>query len=154
MDLYNQLLDKTIILRINQHFYEQVYAHPWLSLYFQAVTKEFITQQQTDFIVGAIGGPKLFCGRLPSNAHPHMFITDELFDLRKAMLQRSFQELKAPYELEEAWLRIDEAFRRVIVKNSIEDCKGRWPTDEILDFKDPGQELATPPTNSTSWRDQ
>ncbi|MCB0333552.1 MAG: group 1 truncated hemoglobin [Bdellovibrionales bacterium] len=136
MDIYDKLSDKTVILEINEHFYDQVYEHPWLSKYFQSVSKEHIVQQQTDFMVGALGGPNMFCGRNPTHAHPQMFITDELFDLRKSLLKKSFKALKISEPLEQAWLRIDEAFRGSIVKSSREECKGRWKSDPIIDFVD------------------
>lgn len=137
MKIYETLQDREIIKKVNEIFYEKVYEHPWLSLFFQATPKEFITQQQTDFIVGCIGGPKKFSGRLPYNAHPHMYITDELFDLRKNLLTESLKEANAPEVLITSWLRIDESFRSVIVKSSVSECEGRWTTDEILSYPNP-----------------
>ncbi|MBT5093685.1 MAG: group 1 truncated hemoglobin, partial [Halobacteriovoraceae bacterium] len=78
MSLYDDLTDKGIILKVADLFYDKVYEDPWLSLYFKEIDQEFITAQQVDFIVGAMGGPQKYSGRLPSNAHPHMFITEEL----------------------------------------------------------------------------
>ena len=137
MNVYNELENKELIRKINECFYEKVYAHPWLSLYFQTVPQEHITTQQTDFITSALGGPNMFCGRNPSVAHPHMMITDELFDLRKSLLSEAFEELNAPTVLVEAWFRIETAFRRTIVKKSKDECKGRWVTDPIIDFSVP-----------------
>ena len=137
MDLYNELTDKNIIRKINDRFYEKVYEHPWLSQFFAAVEQDFISAQQSDFIVGAIGGPKLFSGRLPSNAHPHMLITDELFDLREQLLIEAMNEIGAPEKLQAAWLRIDESFRRVIVKKSLSECKPRCGQEALLDFPKP-----------------
>ncbi len=58
MGIYDILRDKSVIRNVNQAFYNKVYDHEWLSLFFQAVTKEHIINQQTDFITTAIGGPK------------------------------------------------------------------------------------------------
>ncbi|MCB0390394.1 MAG: group 1 truncated hemoglobin [Bdellovibrionales bacterium] len=137
MDLYQRLPDKNIIKIVNDLFYDKVYEHPWLSLFFEGIEKEFISDQQTAFIIGAIGGPDHYQGRLPSNAHPHMMITNELFDLRKSLLIMALEEAQAPLELKETWLKIDEAFRRTIVKNSINECEKRYNTDKILDFQKP-----------------
>jgi len=137
MDLYNELKDKNIIRKINDRFYEKVYKHPWLSQFFAAVEQDFISAQQSDFIVGAIGGPKLFSGRFPSNAHPHMLITDELFDLREQLLIEAMDEIGAPEKLQIAWLRIDESFRRVIVKKSLSECKPRYGQEALLAFPKP-----------------
>lgn len=142
MKLYDQLTDKSVVLRVNKAFYKKVYEHPWLSQYFQAVTEEFITQQQTDFIVAAIGGPNKYSGRLPSNAHPHMFITDELYDLRSSLLHEAMDEEKAPIELREKWSVIDESFRHVIVKKSLSHCVQKYKTEPILAFKNPTKKAA------------
>lgn len=137
MSVYDILKDKTIIRTVNQTFYDKVYDHELLSMFFEAVTKEHIINQQPDFITAATGGPKDFSGRLPFNAHPHMFITDEIFDLRSSLLAEALEETGAPTVLKEAWQRIDNSFRHVIVKQSIEQCSKRWITDEILAFEIP-----------------
>ena len=62
-----------------------------------------------------------------------MVIDDELFELRNQLLKEAMQEVGIEPELQEIWLRIDEAFRKVIVKSSSE-AKKRFFTDEILDF--------------------
>lgn len=66
-----------------------------------------------------------------------MFITDEVFDLRSSLLTEALDEAGAPVELKEAWLRIDNSFRHVIVKQSIDQCSKRYAFDEILSFKAP-----------------
>jgi len=137
VDVFDRLTRKEIIFDVSELFYEKVYEHPWLSQYFKDVDQTFITQQQADFMVGALGGPRAFSGRLPSNAHPHMMITDELFDLREALLKDSLDELKAPEYLKEAWIRIDEAFRHVIVKKTKSECQPRYGNEPILDFESP-----------------
>lgn len=137
MGIYDILKDKSIFRTVNQAFYDKVYDHERLSKFFRGVTKEHIINQQTDFIIAATGGPKNYSGRLPYNAHPHMFITDEIFDLRSSFLAEALEETAAPPVLKEAWLRIDSSFRHVIVKQSIEQCSKRWVTDEILAFEVP-----------------
>ena len=61
--MYHTLRDKSIIRKVNQAFYDKVYDHEWLSRFFQAVTKEHIINQQTEFITAAIGGPNNYSGR-------------------------------------------------------------------------------------------
>ena len=53
------------------------------------------------------------------DAHPHMFITEELFDLRQELLIQAFSDVNAPDEIKEAWLKIDDAFKNVIIKKDI-----------------------------------
>ncbi|MGY8822887.1 MAG: globin domain-containing protein [Candidatus Latescibacterota bacterium] len=101
-------------------------------MFFAAIEQDFISAQQSDFIIGAIGGPKLFSGRPPAFAHPHMLISDELFDLREQLLTEAMNQLGAPGKLQEAWLHIDEAFRHVIVKKSLSECKPRYRQDTFL----------------------
>ena len=137
MSIYDELEDKDIIKKVNKIFYDKVYSHPWLKLFFKDIDQDFITEQQTQFIVGAMGGPRLYSGRLPSNAHPHMFITEEIFNIRKKLLEESFKEINAPNILTEKWLKIDESFRSVICKETHKECQKRYNTDKILIYENP-----------------
>lgn len=141
MDIYSNLKEKSIIRKINELFYEKVYEHQWLAKYFVDVSKEFIISQQTDYIIGEIGGPKLFSGRLPYNAHPHMYLTNDLFDIRESLLKQAFDETDAPEELRSVWLKIDKSFRSIIVKKSLDDCMKRFRSDKILAFDKNGKRI-------------
>lgn len=55
-----------LVYKVNEKFYELVYDDPWLKEVFKVVDQEIITRQQTDFIVGALGGEKRYCGRRAS----------------------------------------------------------------------------------------
>lgn len=59
MGMYDILRDKSIIRDVNLAFYDKVYDHEWLSMFFQAVTKEHIINQQTDFITTLSEGQKI-----------------------------------------------------------------------------------------------
>lgn len=137
MALYDEIPDISIVFKVNERFYEKVYDDPWMYQYFQHTDQEFITQQQTDFILQAMGGPKNYSGRLVKNAHPHMFITDELFEAREQMLKDALAELNAPANLVEFWLKLDYSFKKVLVRNSVDECEKRFFTDEILAFPKP-----------------
>ena len=76
-------------------------------------------------------------GRFPVPAHEHMYITEELFELRNSLLIESLRETHTAPEVIEAWLKIDNAFKKRIVKNSPSECKKRYFTDEILDYENP-----------------
>lgn len=142
MDAHAKGPDAALIRRVNERFYELVYEHPWLSGFFAGVEREHITAQQTAFMTGALGGPKEYRGRPPSHAHPHIFITDEVFDLRRELLVQALAETDAPAGLVQAWLRIDEAFRGSIVKGSPAECTGRWRTDTVIIVPDPRRRSA------------
>lgn len=137
MKLYETLPDKSIIRRVNEIFYRKVYEHPWLSRFFKSVPEEHIRKQQTNFIVGAIGGPKLYAGRLVKDAHVHVLISEDLFSLRQSMLIEALEEAEAPASLREQWLKIDDGFKGGMVKQSISQCKGRFKSDKILAFEKP-----------------
>jgi hemoglobin len=124
-------------------FYDKVYEHPWLGLYFKEVPQEVIEKQQVDFMIGAFGGPKsLYSGRLPVEVHQNMLITDELFDLREKILLESLEEIQAPKELIERWFKIDEAFRAGITKKSIDECTKSFATEEFIAFDKDGKKVA------------
>jgi len=64
-------------------------------------------------------------------------IGEDLFAARSELLRQSLSEAGiGPAEIED-WLRIDMAFKKVLVKKSSADCKRRFFTDQILDFPNP-----------------
>ena len=91
---------------------------------------------------GGVGGPKMYCGKFPVPAHKHMYITEELFDLRHQMLKESISEAGLSDEIRDKWLKIDNSFKDALVKKSIHDCQKRFATDEILAFEDPKKKAA------------
>lgn len=121
-----------LIFKINQVFYEYIYKDPWLKEVFAVVDQKLITLQQTDFMVGALGGPKRYSGRNPKHAHPHIFVDEEMWALREKYLKQAFQEAEAPLELREKWLDVDEAFKAAIIKKDISDCQKRYFSDAII----------------------
>jgi truncated hemoglobin YjbI len=123
--------------RVHRIFYQKIYEHPWLQKYFDGISREHVTNQQSDFMQGLFGGEKHYNGRMPIDAHMHMMITEELFDVRHGLLRDSLiaAGVKDP-ELSD-WLKIDNAFRKALVKPSLGDCKKRFNTDEIIDHPNP-----------------
>jgi hemoglobin len=143
-ELFEKVGGREGILRIAKNFYDKVYDHPWMKLYFQSIPQEHIENQQTDFMSGSLGGQKVYMGRFPVPAHEHMYITEELFELRNKILLEALHETHTAPEVIEAWLKIDNAFKKRIVKNNRLECKKRYFTDGILDFENP----ATAPTRN------
>ena len=135
-ELYN------LVLKVNQAFYDRVYKDPWMSKVFAVVDQKFIESQQTDFIVGAMGGPKKYSGRAPQDAHPHIFVDEDMWNLREKFLIEALNEVKAPEWIKERWIRIDNAFKKAILKNSIDDCKKRYATEEIIYYPSPNKKVA------------
>ena len=56
-----------------------------------------------------------------------------MWQLRETYLKEAFSETKFPPELTARWLKIDEAFKRVIVKKNVSECQKRYFTDQIID---------------------
>ena len=124
-----------IVKAINKNFYDRVYADPWLAKMFEIVPQEVIESQQTDFMVGALGGPVRYRGRSPKDAHPHLYVTEEIWQRREEHLLATFEELKVGESIAQKWLKIDNAFKQSIVKNSIDECQKRFFTDEIVSLR-------------------
>lgn len=99
------------LIKIINIFYDKVYQHPWLKLYFQAVPQQHIEDQQVDFMENVLGGDNRYAGKSPPAAHKHIFITQELFELRQTLLKEAFVEAKASQTL-------DASFMRIIVKST------------------------------------
>lgn len=104
---------------VHKIFYDKVYAHPWLGKFFEGHSQVAIEGRQTSFMAEKMGGPVEYMGKHPKMAHRHMYITEELFELRRQLLAESLREAGLSDELSERWLRIDSAFMNHIVNRSI-----------------------------------
>ncbi|HEY5993517.1 MAG TPA: group 1 truncated hemoglobin [Gallionellaceae bacterium] len=114
--------------RVHKIFYDKVYAHDWLGQFFAGHSQEAIENRQTAFMAEKMGGPVEYWGKEIKYTHEAMYITQELFELRHALLEESLREAGVPEDLGERWLRIDSAFMKLIVKDSIESFYSvTWP---------------------------
>ena len=120
------------ILKVNTSFYEFIYKDEWFKQVFCNVAQDVITRQQTDFIIQAFGGPSNYCGRMPADAHPHIFVDEHMWQLREDYLIDAFKINNTPEEIRIKWLKIDNAFKNAIVKKSVDDCKKRFNSDDII----------------------
>jgi len=134
---FEQLGGRDILEKVSKIFYDKIYEHPWIGLYFQDVPQDVIESQQVDFMTSALGGPKVYLGKLPVAAHKHMLLDNDIFDLREQLLNEALKEANACEELILRWNKIDEAFRAKIVKSSFSECEKRFKSDEILNFPNP-----------------
>lgn len=123
---------RDVILRVHKRFYGKVYADPWLKGFFVGANREHQENQLTDFMTSLFGGPRAYSGRLPNKAHPHLFVTDEVFDLRQKFLKDALEEIGIDPELITLWIERDELFRKVIVKKSVSECHGRYKNEPVL----------------------
>ncbi len=132
MDGYTDEVLKKHITTAATEFYELVYDDPWLKKVFRNSAKELITAQQVDFIVQALGGPKLYTGRSPSDAHPHIYINEEMWELRENYLKQAMKKCNTPTNIQDKWLKIDNAFKKVILKDSPNELKPMFKTQELI----------------------
>jgi hemoglobin len=125
------------INRISTQFYDLIYEHEWLKLVFGHMDKQIINDMQIAFMIQAFGGPKRYAGRSPADAHPHIYVTEELWQERERLLEQAHRMVGAPPEYYERWSKIDQAFKKFIVMSSPDHCEKRWFTDEIINVPDP-----------------
>ena len=133
--LYDRLGGKQTFIKVHKLFYDKAYADPWLSKFFTDKPQEVLENQQTDFMVQLMGGPKAYGGKSPKSAHQHMVITEELFELRAQLLSQSIKELGIRDDLREEWLDADRTFKRALEKKSEAECTIAYPNQPILNFK-------------------
>ncbi len=130
--LFDELGGKPCLERVHEIFYGKLLSHPWLKEFFKGVPRQHLEGQQTDFMMGVFGGPKIYGGRAPKSAHTHIFITEEVFLTRHGLLEESLTEANIPAPLKERWLAHDKAMMKVLVKNDISECEGRYTTEPII----------------------
>jgi hemoglobin len=106
--------------KVHRIFYDKIYAHPWIGQFFADHDQVSIERRQTRFMAEKMGGDVMYPGKEMKMAHRQMFITEELFELRSQLLRESLAEADVPPALAVRWLKIDAAFKRQIVKDSIQ----------------------------------
>ena len=118
--LFDEVGGLPTLQKVHKIFYDKLYAHEWLKKFFVGHNQEAIENRQTLFMAEKMGGSVTYMGKQPRMAHRAMYISQELFDLRKCLLEESLQEAGLSKALSERWLKIDNAFKGQIVKDSIE----------------------------------
>lgn len=122
MQLYAEVSGEQGIRRVHQRFYDVMFDEPWLGQFFYGKSKEALINKQTQFMVAAFGGPNHYIGDTPAFVHMHMFITDEMSDLRQQILRQAILDEEFSESVAERWLKVDDAFRESIVKLSVDEC--------------------------------
>lgn len=116
---------------VHQYFYDILFEDPWLKKFFYGKSKETLIDKQTQFMVAAFGGENHYRGDTPAFVHMHMFITDEMSDLRQGILRDSILAQGFSAAIAKQWLEIDDSFRSSMVKKSVDECvlkcKGQMP---------------------------
>lgn len=104
--------------RILEDFYAQVYADPRLAGFFAGTTIERAIEKQYSFLMEIFTGERVYFGERPRNAHHWMVISEELFDYREAVMERTLRRYGLRDEHVAAWRAAEEVFRKQIVKSS------------------------------------
>ena len=73
--------------------------------------------------------------------HMHMFITEDIFNLRQHYLQLALNEEHVAPELIEQWLSFDNSFRQAIEKKTTDECITRCPGQRPIKAKKPASHL-------------
>lgn len=130
-ELLNKIGGEAVVTRVHQRFYNVMFDEPWLEKFFFGKSKEALIKKQTQFMVAAFNGPNHYTGDTPAFVHMHMFITDEMADIREQILKASILEEGLSEEIARKWLAVDRSFRPAIVKKSLDECvmkcKGQVP---------------------------
>ena len=124
--------------RVHSILYDKLLSHPWLKGFFVGLERWHLEIQQTDFMADLFGGKACYSGRLPMNAHQHLFITEEVFMIRHALLADALTEAKVSEDHKKQWLEFDMGMKAAIVKDSVDDCEGRYRTEKVLVVPKPG----------------
>ncbi len=137
MDNFEARGGRESLEKVCKVFYDKVYAHPWLKLYFEKIPQEHIERQQVNFMQKVLGGFDRYSGKTPPAAHKHMFITEELFQVRQQLLRDSFNELRFDRQLGEKWLAVDESFKPQLVRQDMSQCKPRFEAEGVVAYPKP-----------------
>jgi len=121
-----------VLRRVHKLLYTTLFSHPWLGGFFAHTKRAVVESQQTDFWASLMGGPSVYGGRSPRDAHVHMYIPREVFAIRHALLDEVLVEAGVPSHLREKWLALDASFERAIVNNSPDECHGRYRTEAVI----------------------
>lgn len=120
-----------VVTRVHKRFYTAIYDHPWLKQFFYGKPMELLVTKQTQFMVANFNGPNNYTGDTPAFVHMHMFITDEIADLREEILRQAILDEGLSPSIADRWLKVDSSFREGIVKTSVDECvlkcRGQFP---------------------------
>lgn len=111
-----------VVFRVHQRFYDMMYDDDYIGQFFFHRAKELVVKKQTDFMVAAFGGPNNYTGEPPAFLHMHMYITQEMAEIRNTYLRNAIRGEGLSQDICDRWLRVDNAFLPAIVKKNVEEC--------------------------------
>ena len=135
--LFDELGGMPTIEKVHVIFYDKLLSHPWLKDFFKGVPRDHLERQQTHYMAGLFGGPRIYGGRPLNTGHMHMFITEEVFLLRHELLSRSLDDAGIAPDLKRRWLSYDMGTKHDLVKKSVSECAGRYKTEKVIVVEKP-----------------
>ncbi len=118
LGLWRALGDGRLMRRILEDFYAQVYQDARLAPFFAGTTIARAIEKQHSFLMEIFTGERVYFGERPRNAHHWMVISDELFDHREALMERTLRAHGLSDQHVADWRRVEEVFRKQIVKSA------------------------------------
>ncbi len=126
-----------MIHTVHKRFYDYIYDDDFINGFFQHRAKTLLVRKQSEFMIAAFGGPNNYHGEPPAFLHMHMFITQEMLDVRNTYLERAILEEGISEELCKLWLKVDQSFHAAIVKTTIDECVMRVPGQYPMTVRKP-----------------
>lgn len=120
--LLDEIGGEEMVFKVHQRFYDVLFDEPWLEKFFFGKSKESLIIKQTQFMVAAFGGPNNYTGDTPAFVHMHMFITEEMSEVRGSILRESILAEGLSESVADRWLKVDQAFWPAIIKKSVDEC--------------------------------
>ena len=131
-NFFEQVGGYLCLRRVHEILYTKMFVHPWLKGFFAHTKRSHVESQQTDFWAGLMGGPEIYGGRRPRDAHVHMFMPAEVFAIRHGLLGDALTEAGVASDLREKWLVLDAGFERALVNKSPDECHGRYRQEAVI----------------------
>lgn len=135
--LYDEVGGAEVVKRVHERFYPTLFDDEWLGVFFYGKSVTSLIMKQSRFMVAAFGGPDEYQWESPPMAHMHMYITDEQADIRETLLRNAIRIEGLSEDIEDRWLKVDQAFRPAIVKASEEECATRCPGQRPVSARKP-----------------
>jgi hemoglobin-like flavoprotein len=120
--LLDEIGGANIISKVHQRFYDVLFDEPWLETFFFGKSKESLIIKQTQFMVAAFGGENHYTGDTPAFVHMHMFITEEMSQVRGRILRAAILAEGLSESIADRWLTVDKNFWSAIIKKSVAEC--------------------------------
>lgn len=133
MAFFDEIGGDPCIERVHSLLYDKLLSHPWLKDFFVGMERWHLEEQQTHFMADLFGGqPKRYNGRLPMNAHQHLFITEEVFMIRNKLLADCLTQAGVSEAHKKRWLDYDMGMMPALIKKTVDECEGRYKTEKVI----------------------